>query len=263
MIGFIGAGRAGCSLARYFREKGEEISGFYSRSEVPEDFARFETAEELVKSADMIFITVSDSAIGSVWRGISHSAADRLIYHISGAESSAVFEGAEPDRVCSAHPMLAFSSKETPAEQIQRAFFTLEGGGAAVKAVSELIERCGNRYAVIMPEVKPLYHAAACFASNLVTAVCAEAEGMLVRCGFSEADALSALAPLIEENVRNICEKGIYGSLTGPVSRGDAGTVEKHLSVLEGRGREVYRQLSAVLAEVSGHTELLPLLDER
>lgn len=261
MIGFIGAGKAGCSLARYFRKNGGEISGFYSRSDIPEDFIRFDTAEQIVESSDMIFITVSDSAIGAVWRGIDSSAVrGKLIYHISGAESSAVFRGADPDMVCSAHPLLAFSSKETPAEQIKRAFFTLEGGDTAVRAVSALLDRCGNRYAVIKPEVKPLYHAAACFASNLVTAVCAEAEKMLCRCGFAEEDALSALAPLIEENVRNVCEKGIRPSLTGPVSRGDAETVEKHLAVLEGLSRDIYTQLSAVLAEISGHTELLPLL---
>lgn len=261
MIGFIGAGKAGCSLARYFRKNGEEISGFYSRTAVPGDFARYDTTDELVKSSDMIFITVSDSAIGTVWNGLDGSAVcGKLIYHISGAESSEVFCGADPDLVCSAHPLLAFSTKETPAEQIKRAFFTLEGGDTAVKAVSELLDRCGNRYAVIKPEIKPLYHAAACFASNLVTAVCAEAEKMLCRCGFAEEDALSALAPLIEENVRNVCENGIRPSLTGPVSRGDAETVEKHLAVLEGRDREIYMRLSAVLAEISGHTELLSLL---
>lgn len=257
MIGFIGAGRAGCSLAEYFKKNGEKISGFYSRSEIPAGFVRFSSADELAVSADMIFITVPDSAIAAVWQSLAPSAAaGRLIYHISGAESSAVFRGADPDRVCSAHPLLAFSSKKTPAEQIRRAFFTLEGGRSAVKAAEKLLDRCGNGYTVISPEVKPLYHAAACFASNLVTAVCAEAEAMLIRCGFPEDDALAALSPLIEENVRNVCRDGIYPSLTGPVARGDAGTVKKHLAVLSGRDREIYRQLSAVLAEVSGHTEL-------
>lgn len=263
MIGFIGAGRAGCSLARYFRANGESISGFYSRSDVPEDFAAFKSAAELAENSDTVFISVPDSAISSVWKELgADNARGRYVYHISGAESSDVFCGADMKMVCSAHPMLAFSSKNTPPEQIKRAFFTLEGGDDAVREISELLMRCGNRYAVISADVKPLYHASACFASNFVTAVCAEAEKMLCRCGFSGEDALSALVPLIEGNVENICAKGIRRSLTGPVVRGDVNTVKKHLSVLEGERKDIYRLLSSVLAEISGHNEMLPLLKE-
>ncbi len=261
VLGFIGAGRVGCSLARYFYDNGVTVAGVYTRGENRSGFSSFCSADELVRSCDTVFITVNDAAIAEVWHGIGADAADgRVICHCSGSAASDIFAGADEELVCSVHPMLAFSSKETSAEQIRRAFFTLEGGSSAVMRMAELLDSCGNEYKIISRDCKPLYHAAACFASNLVTAVCSEALELMRKCGFSNNEALEALTPLIEENVRNICEKGIKQSLTGPVSRGDAVTVSEHLRALDGRQRDIYIQLSRVLAELSGHTELADLL---
>ena len=257
IIGFIGAGKAGCSLARYFKGRGIGVSGFYSRHAPDEDFEFYDSALELIFKSDIIFITVTDTAIKDVWNGLDKTALEnKIVCHCSGSLTSDIFEGADKDKVCSVHPMLAFNSTRVPQERVSRAFFTLEGGKTAVKEISRILDKCENKYKIIDAQDKVKYHAAACFASNFAVAVSAEAFSLMEECGFAEDEARAAMAPLIMGNAQNICKNGVKGALTGPVARGDGITVKKHLSALEGRRREIYRLLSMVLAEESGHDEL-------
>lgn len=157
--------------------------------------------------------------------------------------------------VCSVHPMLAFAGKNVPTEQISKAYFTLEGGEQALEVIKNVLSICKNPYRIISAQNKVKYHAAACFASNFVVAVCAKAFELMNECGFSEDEARSALAPLICENAANICKYGIKNSLTGPVSRGDVVTVSKHIAALDDKSKDIYKMLSSILAELSGHDE--------
>lgn len=239
------------------------VSGLFGRSGVPEQFRRFKTVNEVFFNSDVILMTVTDSAIAGIWNGSDKEAfnnSDKILCHCSGSLSSEIFTGADPEKVCSIHPMLAFPGKNVPTEVISTAFFTIEGGNKALKAVRRILDICGNPYREILPQYKVKYHAAACFASNFMTAVCAEAFSLMSKCGFSEEEARNALSPLILGNAENICKRGIKLSLTGPVSRGDALTVNKHLAELDGRLLEVYKLLSEELAYLSGHEELFGIL---
>lgn len=262
-IGFIGAGKAGCSLASYFISMGEEIAGFYSPHNKVNMFRNYSSVEEVADNSELLIVSVKDDAISDVWHDLKNKHIKcKTVCHLSGSLTSSVFDSPGEISVCSMHPLLAFNSVNTPVEAIGRAYFTLEGDDNAVRVLSDLLERCGNRYKVIKAENKTLYHAAACFVSNFVTAVCAEGFSILEKsCGFTDKEAQEAFGALIEENARNVCKNGIKGSLTGPVSRGDAGTVIKHMKALSGREKEIYKMLSEVLAEESGHRELLSVIE--
>ena len=96
---------------------------------------------------------------------------------------------------------------------------------------------------------KRLYHAAAVVASNHVVALFAEAMDMLEACGFDETAARAALAPLFLGNARHVAEAGPEKALTGPVERGDAATVEKHLAAFAEIGDEDDRALYRLLTK--------------
>lgn len=214
-------------------------------------------------NSDVILVTVTDTAIAEIWNGSDKEAfnnSNKILCHCSGSLSSEIFTGANSERVCSVHPMLAFPSKNVPTKVVSTAFFTIEGGNKALSAIKQILDICGNSYREIPSECKVKYHAAACFASNFMTAVCAEAFSLMNICGFTEEEAKNALAPLILGNAENICRYGIKSSLTGPVSRGDILTVNKHMAELDGRFLEVYKLLSAEMAHQSGHEEILDIL---
>ena len=77
------------------------------------------------------------------------------------------------------------------------------------------------------------------------------AAGLLKECGLSENFAGQALKPLFMGNAENIAANGVVQALTGPVERADAGTIEKHLTSLEGDAKEIYRLLSCRLVDVA------------
>ena len=95
-IGFIGAGKVGFSLGKYFAENGLEISGYYSRSEssalevaVFTGSELFVSAEELVSASDAVFLTVPDSAIKETYSALPKDLlCGRQICHCSGAMSA-------------------------------------------------------------------------------------------------------------------------------------------------------------------------------
>ncbi len=257
--GFIGAGKVGFSLGRYFRDNGIALSGYYSRSA---DSAReaaeftqtksYSSPEQLLQDSTVIFLTVPDTAIQQVYQDLSQlPIAGKCLAHCSGSLSSRVFAGARERgaRACSLHPICAVSHKHTGHEALRTAFFTIEGED--VEDIAALVRQCGNRIESIPAEKKTLYHGAAVIASNLVVGLYHNATTILSDCGLSGDFARQALLPLFTGNARNIERQGAVAALTGPVERGDAATVADHLRSFSGPQRELYRLLSCQLLELA------------
>ena len=252
-IGFIGAGKVGCSLGQLLHRAGCPIAGYASASA---DSARlaaertrsqaFESLEELAAASDILCLSVPDGAIASVWNQLTTLAiGETIVFHCSGALSSAVLTDAE--RVCrgacSLHPMCAVSSREH-GQSLSDAVFTLEGDPEATTLLLSWLAPAGLHIQPISGREKTRYHAAAVMASNLMISLAQEACDQLRQCGFTEAGAWQALAPLLLGNMHSLVEKGPVAALTGPIERNDAETVARHLSALSGRERELYRLLS-------------------
>ena len=183
-----------------------------------------------------MFITTGDSYIVPVWeevKKLSHK--NQIICHCSGALSSDSFSGAEEAGVscCSVHPMLPFSNKFSSYQQLEHAFFTVEGQEYAVNTITQLLTSFGNQVCRINAEAKPKYHAAASILSNQVIAVLDTGYRLLEECGFTREEAVSATAALVRSNIENVIAQDCAGALTGPIERGDTGTVEKHLACLD------------------------------
>lgn len=258
-IGFIGAGKVGFSMGKYFMEHGLCVSGYYSRNlDSSKEAAAFTKTKyyrelkELIRECDTLFLTVPDGCIREVYSEIIQSDIEgKCLVHCSGALSSMVFSGISEKgaRGCSVHPICAVSDKFTGYQDLSQAYFTMEG--KEVEDLAELLKSCGNQVEYLSPEAKVKYHAASVFASNLVVGLYDIATGLLQECGLSEAFAEHALQPLFLGNAMNVASKGAIDALTGPVERADFQTVEKHLAVLSGERREIYRLLSKHLISVA------------
>lgn len=254
-ISFIGAGKAGCSLGKYFAENGSRcgltVSGYYSLEEADAAWAAsftgshcFVTMGEAVDEGDAILVSTPDGAITKVWESLQQEhVSGKMICHLSGSLSSDVFSGVEELGAypISIHPMFAFSNRESVYQQLKEASFTLEGHPRAVSAWREIFKALGNGAVPIDKAVKAKYHGAASLLSNHVLAVLATGYELLEECGFSREEARSFSQFLVKNNVEHAILEGCVKSLTGPIERGDIGTVEKHLSVMEEGQRELYR----------------------
>lgn len=262
-IGFIGAGKVGCTLGKYLNGKYATIVGYYSRTRQSADDAAtftqssaFGDPETLIKACDTLFITTPDGVIGKVWECIRNfDLSGKIICHFSGSLSSDIFSGigATGASCCSVHPMYAFSSRFTSYLQFNKACITVEGQEHAVKKIKELFaDKLHHKVFMCSPGDKVKYHTAAAFASNYVTGAMHIAIKLLKECGFKESDAMKLLSPVSLNNLTSVLENGTREALTGPVERNDISTVEKHLNALgDGDIKEVYKSLGRVLISIA------------
>lgn len=264
-IGFIGAGKVGCSLGKFFSENGAVLTGYCSRSEksareaaVFTGSAVYASQKQLAADSDLLFLTVPDGSIASVCGGIVDEAdsalAGKMIFHCSGALSSrTAFPALSAVGAfgASMHPIFPFSDRFSVYRELSHAYFCLEGDEAAVSAAEHLLTQCGASFQRIDPADKTKYHAGCVFASNLVCALMQESFSLLEECGFTKESAGEALSPLIRSNLEHVLKDGAAAALTGPVERCDIGTVEKHLEVLSGETKDLYRVLSLALTDLA------------
>ena len=257
-IGFIGAGKVGCSLGKYLKESTVDwqIEGYFSRStESAKEAAVFtdsrviDQVELLAQMSDVIFITTPDGVIADIWQELCDCGAsleDKLVVHCSGLLASTVFADAKERGVTAAslHPFYAVSDRFHSYEMLPEALFTLEGSGARLEELQELLEASGLTIQRIDAASKTKYHAAASVGSNLMVGLAELAIALLVDCGFDREHARMALRPLMQGNLDAIMEKDTVDALTGPAERADVETVNAHLQTLSGDEREIYRLLT-------------------
>lgn len=260
-IGFIGAGKVGFSLGKYLTENNITVTGYYSRNEdsayeasIFTKTKQYNNLKEIINESDAIFITTPDREIQKVWNEIKKlSIQNKLICHCSGSLSSSIFSNINQYGAYgySIHPMLAISDKYNSYKNLKEAFITIEGHEKYRNKFKRLIESLGNKATIISNENKALYHAASVIVSNLVLGLINNGVSYLEQCGFKEEEAINALYPLIIFNVKNIREKGIKNSLTGPIERGDLSTIKSHCKSLSSEDEIMYKILSKNILEIA------------
>lgn len=261
VIGFIGAGRVGFTLGRYFVENGLNVSGYYSRTYEHAvsasqftDSKSYKTIDELIAASSIIFITVNDSQIQTVWELCKKSdLTNKILCHCSGAMTASVFSGIEQTRAYgySVHLLFSFNDKYNSYKDISKAFFTVEGDENHIDYVTDIIKKTGNEYVVIDGTNKDKYHGAAVFVSNLVIGLFHSGKKLLMDCGFCDEQAQKALIPLFINNAANLSCVGESSALTGPVDRNDLDTVKKNINCLDDDYKDIYVKLSRQLVEIA------------
>ncbi len=259
-IGIIGAGRVGTCLAGYLAARGYPVAGFFSRT-----FASAQTAAgaiggqaytdlcALATDSDVVLITTPDDAIAQTAAALAAGLSEgkrRVYIHTSGATPAAALSPLAPHAagLFALHPIYSFSGRYLPPEEVARIPVTVEGQG------EDAFIKEAFPHAVSIPAAqKPLYHAALCMASNFLVTLMAHAWHAAEGAGLPP----EMLRPLVEKTVENLFVQGPEAALTGPISRGDAGTVRAHLAAL-GDETDFYQILgryTAQLAEQAGRLD--------
>ena len=260
-IGFIGAGKVGFSLGKYFSTNNINVTGYYSKnSSSSKEAAEFtnskfyENIDSLIMDSDIIFITTPDDVVFKVWQNIKNfNIKDKILCHTSGSLSSKIFSDINNSGAFaySVHPMFPFSDKFTTYKHLKSCYFSIEGNEKYLFHMKNFINYLGNPVLIIDQDKKSLYHMANVTVSNLVLSLLNKGCEYLVQCGIDEQNALNSLMPLIENNILNLKEKGFLNALTGPVERNDLGTLKKHMDVIPLSDLCIYKNLSLNLLDLS------------
>jgi predicted short-subunit dehydrogenase-like oxidoreductase (DUF2520 family) len=265
-IAIVGAGKVGSALGILLQSKGYSVVGVASRTPASaEKLAErlncpaFSLPLEAVAAAELVFITTPDRAIGQVAADIAAGGGfkpGQIVVHTSGAHPSSILRGVREAGALavSIHPLQSFAGVETAIENLPGSYFALEGDERAMETAWQVIQDLGGRGFSLAAGAKPLYHAAACIASNYLVAIMHFATGLYGRFGLDRKEAFQALLPLVEGTVNNIGRVGPVAALTGPVARGDGATLEDHLAAFKDAGgleTDLYCRLGRYTVDVA------------
>ncbi|WP_242848865.1 Rossmann-like and DUF2520 domain-containing protein [Syntrophomonas palmitatica] len=237
-------------------QKDYEITGVYDvKSESTKQLVErigctaYSSPQEVSRSADILFITTSDTAIQDVAGSLAEAKAfheGQVIVHMSGAQSSEILDRAREfgALVLSVHPLQSFANPERAIEILPGSIFSIEGDKEAYEFAVCIVETLGGEYFFIDRKAKPLYHAGACVVSNYLVTIIDFGIKLLESTGIPRQMATKALMPLISGTIKNIENIGIPKALTGPIARGDLGTIAKHLDCLDEMAPELSKLYS-------------------
>ncbi|MET0135892.1 MAG: DUF2520 domain-containing protein [Kibdelosporangium sp.] len=271
-VGVVSAGRVGAVLGAALARAGHAV---VAASGVSRDSVRraddllpgvpLLPPDEVVSKADLVLLALPDDALAGMVRGLALTGSLRpgqIVVHTSGAYGVDVLEPATEQGALplALHPVMTFTGRS---EDLQRLVacsvgVTAEDGDEAAWNVGEaLVVEMGSDPVRVPSSSRPTYHTALAHGANHLMTLVADATDLLREAGVATPERL--LGPLLSAALDNSLRHGDR-ALTGPVARGDAGTVRKHLEVLRDKAPEllpVYRELARRTAQRASQSGLL------
>jgi len=245
-ISIIGCGKVGAAIAQLAAGAGRNVSALASRNpdrarDLAVRIGNPAAACDIPRAAGagrLVLLTVSDDAIEPLCGELARAdafGAGSIVAHCSGALGSEILAAARDSCGCliaSMHPLTTFPTAAAAVEKFAGTYCFCEGDAGATDALMELAGDIGGKPMLISSEAKVLYHAAAVMACNYLTALLDAAVTLCAQAGIDRRTALEALGPLAGATLENVTKLGPPAALTGPIARGDARTVARHLEAL-------------------------------
>jgi predicted short-subunit dehydrogenase-like oxidoreductase (DUF2520 family) len=254
-LSFIGAGKVGAALAVLVSRQGYKVVSVYDQ-----DVKAAETLVDQVKgcrsaansqqaadASDIVFITTPDGVIPRIAAEVQWRRGQGVI-HCSGADSTAILEPARKAGAMTAafHPLQTFAGAREAMENMPGTTFCIEAEEPLLSTLKKMAAGLGGNWITLKAEDKAAYHAAAVFASNYLVTLVKMSADLWQTFSIPTDQAVKALLPLLKGTIHNIETIGLPGCLTGPIARGDAGTVEKHLKTIQSKAPQLlstYKEL--------------------
>jgi predicted short-subunit dehydrogenase-like oxidoreductase (DUF2520 family) len=262
-IGIIGAGKVGIALGHTLRRKGFSVAAVASRRRASLDTARAYIGDEclytldnwrVAENADVVAVTTQDREINKVAEAIFDTGvaiSGKVFFHTSGAHTLEELRPLDKKGALlgSLHPLQTFPDIDAGIAVLPETYVFIEGDEGALHVLHTLASGVGREAVKIASKDKLLYHLSAVFVCNLLSALLYSGQGVMERAGIG----LEPFYPIIRATLKNIEARGPLLSLTGPVVRGDTGTVEAHLKAMRGMElpEKVYKSLSLVALQMA------------
>lgn len=240
-VGVISAGRVGAVLGAALSRAGHRLVSVAAVSDasrrraeqlVPD--AEIRPADEVAADADLLLLAVPDDALAALAGGLVAAGTMRrgtMVAHTSGAHGVGVLAplteiGALP---LALHPVMTFTGTDVDLHRLDGAAWGVTSDEVLRPVAETLVIEMGGEPSFIAEDLRPLYHAGLAFAANHLVTLVAQADQLLQTSGVEQPQLM--LGPLLGAALDNALRSGDR-ALTGPVARGDSGTVAKHLQTL-------------------------------
>lgn len=261
-LNVVGCGKVGKTLARLWARHGVFRLGCVLNRSLQSscqavDFVgagRPVEHYEQMDPAQVVMIATPDEVVEACGARLARAGvvgAGTIVFHCSGALPSTVLEPARGRgaRIASAHPVKSFADAASAAETFAGTFCALEGDPEACALLRDALGRVGAVVFAVLPELKPIYHAATVFVSNYLVALAEVGLRCFEKAGLDRPSAIQVAEPLVRGTVENLFRLGPVRALTGPIARGEVSVVARQADSLA-RWDETVRQLYAALGRV-------------
>jgi predicted short-subunit dehydrogenase-like oxidoreductase (DUF2520 family) len=240
-IGVIGAGKVGAVLGAALRGVGHAVVGVSAVSEDSKERAEnllpgvpVLQIPEIVERAELVLLAVPDDALPDLVEGLAAAGVwqpGQLVVHTSGRFGTGVLaparaKGAIPLAI---HPAMTFTGMSLDLARLNDCSFGVTAEAPVLPIAQALVVEMGGEPVVIAEQDRTLYHAALAHASNHLVTIAAQSAQLLAEAGVEQPERV--LSALMRASLENALASG-ESALTGPVARGDAGTVRSHHEAL-------------------------------
>lgn len=267
-LNIIGAGRLGQTLGWLARQAGYGIGSVLCRSEAAAEAAcafigagQAHTALSQVAPAALTLLAVPDgdiAAVAAALAKVGRLQPGQVVFHASGAGEAALLAplAAQGLYCASLHPAFSFAEPARAVQGFAGTRCALEGDPQAFATLQALAEAMGGQPFLLAPGGKAAYHAALAVASNYLVTVHQLALQLSATAGMAPAQAQAVIGDLMQKTLANSLALGPAAALTGPIVRGDAGTVARHRAVMLPAQDALYCALGeATLALAAGRLD--------
>lgn len=241
LIGIIGGGAVGSALGVALTRAGWPIHAVASRDPVRRERLRglldgaraFAEPQALIEEVELIIVAVPDDAIAGLAESVRLYSGQAMV-HTSGALGAEVLAPAMAagTQVGAFHPLVAFADTERAVVALHGATIAIEGDDQLAGLLADMADALGATAVRLAAGSKAAYHAGAVLAAGGFVALLDAIAELGRVAGLDEAGALAVYGPLIEGTLGNARALGIAAALTGPITRGDVGTLAAHLQTL-------------------------------
>jgi len=241
VIGIVGAGAVGTVLGVALSRAGWHVGAIASRDAGRRERFRslvpgargFAEATALLDEVELVILAVPDDVLPSLAEQLRLYSGQAMI-HTSGALGADVLEPAMAagTQVGAFHPLVAFADLELAVAALHGATVAIEGDDQLAALLASMAEAVGASAVRLAPGTKAAYHAAAVLAAGGFIALLDAIAELGAVAGLDEAGSLAIYGRLAEQTLANARALGIARALTGPMTRGDVGTLERHLATL-------------------------------
>lgn len=250
-VGVVGAGRVGAVLGSALRAAGHPVVAVSAVSDQSRERAELLLpgvpvldVPEVVRRAELVLLAVPDDALSALVAGLATTGAwqaGQIVVHTAGRFGTAVLD---PARAAGAlplaiHPAMTFTGTSLDLHRLAGCPFAVTAPAALLPIAQALVVEIGGEPVVVHEDARGLYHAGLAHGANHLTVLVAQASAALAAAGVDDPGRM--LRPLLEAALDGALRAqsreggpGAIGALTGPVRRGDAGTVAEHMDVLAG-----------------------------
>jgi predicted short-subunit dehydrogenase-like oxidoreductase (DUF2520 family) len=267
-VGVIGAGRVGAVLAAALQRAGHEVVAAHGLSDASRQRAQallpgvpLVSSAAVVSRSDLVLLTVPDDPLMGLVQGLARSVGfrvDQVVAHTSGRHGVSVLAPAAEQgaHALALHPAMTFTGTAVDLDRLSGTRFGVTCAAGDEALARAIVDDLGGVPVTIDESDRPLYHAALAHGANHLVTLVADAMDLLAEAGVD--DPAATLRPLLSAALDNALDHG-SSALTGPVARGDAGTVAAHLR----RIAEVAPDSIELYAALARHTAARAVADGR